>query len=150
MDGSVDRRAMGKIVFASPADRSALEALTHPIVDRIRQSKMQADVTRALAFVWDSPLLFETGLNARCDAVVFVEVPQAERLKRAQIRGWDEAELARREKSQWPLDKKRALSHYVVQNTADATPTRDDVCRLLSRILSSTAKEESPLNPGGS
>lgn len=140
-DGSVDRRALGRVVFQNPADRADLEALTHPIVDSIRQRQMQRKATDSLAFVWDSPLLFETGLNARCDAVVFVDVPQAERLKRAAARGWDAAELAHREKSQWPLDKKRGLSHYVVQNTADATPTRDEVCRLLSRILSSTAKE---------
>jgi len=141
VDGSIDRKALGKIVFQSPSDRADLQALTHPIVDQIRQRTMQANIADALAFVWDSPLLFETGLNDRCDGVVFVDVPQAERAKRAALRGWDAAELARREKSQWPLDKKRALSHYVLQNTADATPTRDEVCRLLSQILLSTAKE---------
>ncbi|HEV7302153.1 MAG TPA: dephospho-CoA kinase [Tepidisphaeraceae bacterium] len=140
-DGKVDRRAIGRIVFADPAQRERLEGLLHPIVDRIRQAQMTAASAGTLAFVWDSPLLFETGLNKRCDAVVFVEADPAVRLVRVAGRGWDANELARREKNQWPLDKKRALADYALDNTADAAQTRDHVSRLLSRILSTNAKE---------
>jgi dephospho-CoA kinase len=88
------------------------------------------------AYVWDTPLLFEAGLNAECDAVVFVDAPLDRRLARVRAaRGWDEAELLRREKSQWPLDKKKRISDYVVTNTADADDTRGQVRQVLSRIL---------------
>jgi dephospho-CoA kinase len=88
------------------------------------------------AFVWDTPLLFETGLHARCDVVVFVDVPAEQRLERVRrTRGWDEAELLRRQILQWPLDKKRELSHYVVKNTADADHARGQVREVFSRIL---------------
>jgi len=81
-------------------------------------------------------LLFETGLNERCDYVVFVEAPLAERERRvAGARHWPAGELGRREMSQFPLDKKRALSQYVVENTADAGSVRDQVRTILSRIL---------------
>ena len=140
-DGNVDRRAIGRIVFADAAQRQRLEGLLHPIVDRIRTTQMSAAPPATAAFVWDSPLLFETGLNRRCDAVVFVEADPAVRLVRVARRGWDAAEMAKREKNQWPLDKKRALADYALDNTADAAQTRDHVSRLLSRILSTNAKE---------
>lgn len=140
-DGGVDRRAIGRIVFGNSAERQRLEALLHPIVDRIRHDRMTAAPPGVVAHVWDSPLLFETGLNARCDATVFVHAEPAVRLNRVAARGWDAAELNRREKSQWPLDKKRDLSDYVLDNTADAAQTREHVSRLLSRILANNAKE---------
>lgn len=140
-DGRVDRAAIGRIVFADAAQRQRLEALLHPIVDSIRRDRMTAAPADATAYVWDSPLLFETGLDARCDATVFVEASPQVRLARVAARGWDAAELARREKSQWPLDKKRDLSDYVLDNTADAAQTREHVSRLLSRILANNARD---------
>jgi dephospho-CoA kinase len=116
-----------------------LEQLLHPWVDRARERAMSAaaDDPQVLAFIWDTPLLFETGLNRQCDAVVFVETARALRLERLRTsRGWDAAELDRREKSQWPLDKKREMSDYVVVNTADADDdVRSQVRETLSRIL---------------
>jgi hypothetical protein len=71
------------------------------------------------AYVWDTPLLLETGLNRQCDVVVFIDAPREQREARvAWQRGWDAAELARREKLQMPLDKKRELSDDVIVNTA--------------------------------
>jgi dephospho-CoA kinase len=88
------------------------------------------------AFVWDSPLLFETKLSTECDATVFVDAPLAVRLSRVrETRGWDQSELARRENSQLPLDKKRSISDYIVVNTTNAESTRVQVRELLSRIL---------------
>ena len=61
-----------------------------------------------VAFVWDTPLLLEAGLKDQCDAVVFVDAHPQTRLERvARSRGWDSAELTRRENLQWPLDRKR-------------------------------------------
>ncbi len=141
-DGStVDRSAIGRIVFSNPAERKRLETLLHPIVAEIRQQRMASAPPGTVAFVWDSPLLFETGLNRECDVVVFVEVDRAVQLERVRARGWNADELARREKSQLPLDKKRALAHDVLDNTADADTIRGQVGRLLSRILSNPAKE---------
>jgi len=71
-----------------------------------------------------------------CDAIVYVDAPVAVRLQRVQqSRGWDEAELTRREILQLALDKKRKISQYVVDNTADAEYARGQVREVLSRIL---------------
>jgi len=109
-----------------------------PWVDAARRSEMSAAANdpQVVAYVWDTPLLFEAGLATQCDAVVFVDAPIEQRVRRVrETRGWDEAELLRRQKSQWPLDKKRRISDYVVTNTADADYARGQVREVLSRIL---------------
>ncbi|WP_428938540.1 dephospho-CoA kinase [Fontivita pretiosa] len=142
-NGEIDRSAVARLIFADPKERQRLEQLLHPMVAQMRQREMEsaANDAQVVAFVWDTPLLFETGLNSQCDAVVFVDAPWSDRLARVQRqRGWSGEELARREKLQMPLDKKASLSDHVVRNTAGAN---DDVVRaqvreVLSRILAAT------------
>jgi len=98
-----------------------------------------------VAFVWDTPLLFETDLHRQCDAVVYVDAPLETRLARvAATRNWDAAELARRENSQWGLDRKRNFADYVISNTAGADNARGQVQDVLSRILAKTNRQPSP------
>jgi dephospho-CoA kinase len=136
--GQVDRRAVAQRVFEKPEERRRLEALIHPRVAALRDAAMEAAAAdaRVVAFVWDIPLLFEVGLDARCDAVVFVDAPWDERLRRVrETRGWDEAELRRRENLQLGLDNKRRMSNDIVRNTADVGFARKQVQAILSRIL---------------
>jgi dephospho-CoA kinase len=138
----VDRSAIARRIFENPGERDRLERLLHPWINAAREHlmKVQENDPQVLAFVWDTPLLFETGLNRQCDAVVFVDAPLELRLKRVTgSRRWAAEELGRREKLQWPLDKKKKISHYVIVNTADAdagsTGVRDQVREILSQIL---------------
>jgi dephospho-CoA kinase len=136
-DGRVNRQAVGGKVFANAGERGRLEGLLHPMVaqERSRMMGAAANDPHIVAFVWDSPLLLETSLNNQCDAMVFVDAPLQLRLARIAGRGgWDEAELARRENLQWPLDRKRKISEYVVDNTADADYARGQVNDVLFRI----------------
>jgi dephospho-CoA kinase len=135
--GQVNRRTVAHQVFADPQQRTRLEQLIHPLVAEARDEVMAAkqDDPGVSAFIWDTPLLFEAGLNKQCDAVVFVDAPLSDRLARVQKqRNWDAAELARRENSQWPLDRKRELADYVINNSANADPVRDQVKRIFSQI----------------
>ena len=137
-DGQLNKRKIADIVFGDPVERTKLERLLHPRVSALREARMAevGNKPQVKAIVWDTPLLFETGLRSQCDVVVFVEAPAGERLARVtRGRGWNEAELARREKSQWPLDKKREISDYIVANTADADVVRGQVKQVLFRIL---------------
>ncbi len=134
----VDRRAVAAIIFNNPGEKRRLESLVHPRVAALRQAAMQAVIADAqiLAYVWDIPLLFEVGLHNDCDAVVYVDAPWEERLSRVRAtRGWDEAELRRRENLQWGLDNKREMSNYILQNTADVGFARTQVREILSKIL---------------
>jgi dephospho-CoA kinase len=147
--GKVRPKVIAARIFADPAAKAALERVLHPWVDRRRSDLISSAAAdpQVKAYLWDTPLLFETGLHAQCDAVVFVDAPRAVRSSRVRAtRGWDEAELARRENLQWPLDKKRAFAEYAIENSADAGPPpangdrlRGQVRDVLTLILATTS-----------
>jgi dephospho-CoA kinase len=142
--GEVDRAAVARKVFSMPEERRRLEQLLHPYANQVRERLMQAAANdpSVKAFVWDTPLLFETGLDKHCDRVVFVDSPREVRLERVKAgRGWSEAELDERENSQMPLAKKREISQYVISNTADADYARGQVRDTLTRILAETTQQ---------
>jgi len=138
--GQINRTAVARRIFTDEAERLRLQGLLFPAVDRMRREAMDRSAydAQVLAYVWDTPLLMEVGLDKLCDTVVFVDAPEALRLLRVrQQRGWEPAELARREILQMPLDKKRGMSDYIVSNTADAEFARSQVRGVLSRIFNS-------------
>lgn len=135
--GQPDRAAIGRLVFNDPAQRTRLERLIHPRLKVARDAAIAAARRRgAKAFVIDAPLLFEAGLDSECDAVIFVDAPRAQRVDRVRsARGWDDAELARREAAQWPVEDKRARSGYAVNNSADRTDLERQVRAALESII---------------
>jgi dephospho-CoA kinase len=143
-DGGINRKAIAQRVFADEKERKRLEGLIHPIVAEIREEEMKRGAGDAWvrAYVWDTPLLLEAGLGGQCDAIVYVESTEEERLERVRrTRGWDEGELRRREKLQMPLDKKRDMANDMVRNTAGADDeVRNQVRKVLSRILAGPVK----------
>ncbi len=138
--GRPDRRRIADIVFSDPEQRRRLERLTHPLIDERRQELMQQLMAddRVPLIVLDVPLLFEVGQQELCDHVVFVEVTEQERIRRAQRdRGWDESELRRREKLQNPLDTKRNQSDYIVENNSDINTLRSRVADIYQQLITS-------------
>lgn len=143
-NGDVDRSAIARKIFNIPSERTRLERLIHPIVNQRREQFMNsaANDSAIRAYVWDTPLLFETNLNRACDAVVFVQASLEDRQRRVRSRGWDDQELARRENSQMPLDSKAKIADYSVANGADGQsvdPVRRQVREVLSQILERVA-----------
>lgn len=139
-DGRVNRRKVADIAFADPTQKRRLESLLHPRVMARRERRM-ADARRrpeVRAIVIDSPLLYETGLDLLCDAVIFVDAPLDQRQARVQAaRGWSPEELARRENLQQPLSGKRARADHVCQNFGDSAELRRQVVSIFSGIVSS-------------
>ncbi|MFN3167073.1 MAG: dephospho-CoA kinase [Phycisphaeraceae bacterium] len=136
-DGRIDRRAVGRIVFEAPDELSRLEALVHPIVNAGRQRERERAFAHpdVAAVVEDCPLLLETGLDKQCDALVFVDCPFNTRLERLRAsRGWDQAELKRREQRQIPLDTKRRAADYVVSNGKALSPVREQAEHVLQQV----------------
>lgn len=135
-DGLPDRARVAAIVFADAAERARLEGLIHPLVKRARAAFVkEAARAGAPGVIVDAPLLFEAGVDRECDLVVFVEAPLEERLERVRrARGWDEAELRRREAAQLPVEKKRARSREVIVNDGPPELLRSRVQALVERI----------------
>jgi dephospho-CoA kinase len=130
--GAVDRRAVAGKVFADPAERKRLEALLHPRIESARRRTFAAAPPGTRALVIDAPLLLEVGLDRECDAIIYIDSPRADRLRRlAETRGWDSAELERRESAQWPLDRKRAAAHHVLVNAGNQPALRSEVQKAL-------------------
>lgn len=134
--GQIDRAAVAAIVFDRPEELKRLELVVHPWVQARRQALFREAPADACALVIDAPLLFEAGLDAECDAVIFVDADRVTRLARvAAGRGWDPAELGKREDSQLPLDEKRARSDYVISNNGDLQALAEQVHRTLNEIV---------------
>ncbi|MFO0863933.1 MAG: dephospho-CoA kinase [Gemmataceae bacterium] len=132
--GDVDRRALGRIVFPDPKELRALEAITYPYIEqRVAEEIAKAEADPAVRFViLDAAVMLEAGWSNRCDHIVFIDAPREVRLARLiQTRGWTEAELARREANQMPLDEKRRHADGLIQNGGDGEGIRSQVERLL-------------------
>jgi dephospho-CoA kinase len=114
-DGSLDRPALGRVVFADPRARAALEAIIHPEVYRhIREwfANLPAGTRVALA---DIPLVFETGHNHDFDAVVVAACDPAEQIRRVMARdGLPEREARTRLAAQWPIEEKVKRATHVI------------------------------------
>lgn len=144
-DGGLDRKKIAAIVFKNPDERKRLEDFLHPRIAQTSDrmvAKFQAD-PNIRAIIMDSPLLLEAGLDAKCDAVVFVDATDEIRLSRVtNTRGWTESQWRRREKSQFALDKKRAKADHVLANNSsnldELRSSVDDILRSVEVGLSST------------
>lgn len=133
--GGIDRRRIARIVFEDDEQRRRLEGLLHPLVRVSREEAIRrCEASGAPGLVMDAPLLFEAGLNAECDDVVFVDAPREVRFRRVASRGWDEAEFESREKAQMPIEEKRARSRFVLWNGGEGDVALAEISRLARTV----------------
>ncbi len=113
--GRVDRAALARKAFRSGSSLSRLARTVHPAA--LREIRRRISAARGWVIL-DAALLFETGLDRRCDRVIFVHAPRKARGRRAAAaRGWAPGEAARRERFQRPLADKKMRADYVIDNT---------------------------------
>ena len=141
-DGSINRRAVGQIVFAHGGrdELRFLESISHPRIAAKFRAAIHAarQAARVPAVVLDAALLFDGGWDKFCDVVLFVSVPRETRLKRGLARGWSEADLIAREAVQLPLDEKRHRSGYVIDNSGTTDETRQQVGEFWRQYVGAT------------
>jgi dephospho-CoA kinase len=137
--GRLDRAALGRRVFADPAERQALEAILHP---RIREEVARRTDVLARAGVrvvlYDAALLIENGLHRGMQGVIVVYVPESVQRSRLAARdGLDEPAITARLAAQLPLADKRAHATWVVDNGGSLDETRAQVRRIWEEIQQS-------------
>ena len=138
-DGSLDRPALGSIVFADPAARKDLEAITHPEVWRLAQQAFDAAEAADpdAVVVYDVPLLAEArgSRPLRFDAVVVVDAPAAQRIERlVEHRGMARDEAERRVAAQASDADRLALADHVVDATGTLEQTIHSADEVWARI----------------
>lgn len=134
---SLDRAALGRLVFADPVERRWLEALVHPIVRRRFDAEL-AGLSAAPVVVLMIPLLFEAGLEGLCSEVWLVDCDEAEQLARLMARDQcNEADARARIAAQWPLARKRPLADWLIDNRGEQAELITQVERALAHATAS-------------
>jgi dephospho-CoA kinase len=133
--GSLDRAALGRIVFSDRAARADLEAIVHPeVYRRISEWFVTLPATARLAIA-DIPLLFETGHEHDFDRVIVCACDPAEQLRRVMVRdGLTEREARARLDAQWPIEEKVRRADHVINTDTTVADTESQVRTLAERL----------------
>jgi dephospho-CoA kinase len=135
-DGKVDREALAKRVLGNPKAIKQLEEIVHPLVGAARDKFLaEAERDGAPVAVLDIPLLFETGGDKRCDAVVVVSAPpDVQRARALERPGMTEKKLAAILAKQMPNAEKLRRADFVVDTSKGYEAARARVRDILKTI----------------
>jgi len=136
-DGTLDRQALGKIVFSDPRARRKLERITHPAIARLAEQRLsELRESGVQVVVYMAPLLIEAGVTSRVDEIWVVYVDretQIERLIRRDGIGREEA--LQRLAAQMPMDEKIKLGNVVIDNCGAPHETEQQVREIWQREI---------------
>jgi dephospho-CoA kinase len=134
-NGKVDRERLGAAVLGNVEALKRLEAIVHPMVRAAEQKFLTAaEAGGAKVAVLDIPLLYETGGESRCDAVVVVTAPEDVQRARVLARGTSEERLAGILARQMPDAEKRRRADFVVDTSVGFEGARGQVRDILARV----------------
>jgi dephospho-CoA kinase len=135
----IDRRALGRIVFADPEKLTELEGILHPLVHDETDRLMSFCCCEV--FVVEIPLLFEAGRGEDFDHTVAVVVPEDRQKAWAEERGVDEETLGVIQARQLPTQEKARLADVVVQNDAGLDRLRGQAGEFWATIVGEKGSE---------
>jgi dephospho-CoA kinase len=135
-DGSLDRPALGAVVFADPERLAALNAIVHPLVgDRQAELEAEAVAQDAAVVVFDVPLLAENHLEGLYDQVVVVDCPVEVAVARlVEHRGMTEEDARARISHQATREERRAIATHVLDNSGSPEDLERQVIALWSEL----------------
>jgi dephospho-CoA kinase len=147
--GRVVHRFVAERIFADRMEYDWLMGFIHPLVG--------GEIDRRLRRLWENaeenverngnwavveiPLLFETGVSPWVTAKVFVTASRETRLERCRERGWDEAEMQRREGFFLPSHERIARADYVIRNDGDRDALKKAVMEIYSKEMRADKKQ---------
>ncbi len=137
-DGTVERKALAKLIFSDKSARKRLEALLHPKIREEILRRSEAQDRLGGPYIVDIPLFFETGAYP-IDRVIVVYAPREIQKRRLIEReGLTEAEADARLDAQIDIEKKREMADYLIDNSADLRHLQRECERLFEEITSKT------------
>lgn len=131
--GTLDRAALGAIIFTDPEQRTLLNAITHPAVGELAERRIAAAFASDpdAIVVYDVPLLAEGGLHDRFDVVVVVHADTERRIRRmVEHRGLSEQEARHRVNSQASDTERLAIADVVIDANGSLEQTLEQTDRL--------------------
>ena len=132
INGDIDRRALGELIFKNPDAKKKLESIIHPYVRRAFEdavASLKADET----LVYEIPLLVETGAQDRFDIVVTVESLLENRISRLKERGMHISEIEGRIASQATREQRIEVADFLIENDG----SEDELLRQVESIWDS-------------
>ncbi|WP_405391468.1 dephospho-CoA kinase [Streptomyces sp. NBC_01102] len=138
-DGTLDRPALGAIVFADPERLATLNALVHPLVGA-RSAELERAAGPDAVVVHDVPLLTENGLAPLYDLVVVVDATPATQLDRlVRLRGMTESDARARMAAQATREQRLAVADLVVGNDGPLEDLEPQVRKVWSELTARAA-----------
>jgi len=135
-DGTLDRPALGRVVFADAKARAALEAIIHPEVYRHIREWFANLPPAAPVGIADIPLVFETGHYHDFDAVIVCACGAEEQVRRVMARdGLSESDARARLAAQWPIDEKVARATHVIWTDRGFEASDLQVAQVYARLI---------------
>jgi dephospho-CoA kinase len=136
-DRTIDRRALGAIVFHDKAKLRLLERIVHPRVAR-EQARLTRQAVRKdprAVIIYDVPLLFEAGIDKRVDRVIVVTADRETQIARLKKRNrFARADALRRIRNQMPLAEKMRRADFVLPGTLTPASLRQAVRSVMDAL----------------
>jgi dephospho-CoA kinase len=142
-DLTLNRYALGAIVFGNRTKLRQLERIIHPRVayEQSRLTKAVARKNTKAVVIYEVPLLYEAGVDTRVDKVIVVTADRETQIARLRKRnGLTRAEAIQRIHSQMPLTKKVRMADFVLQGTLKPALLRQSVRALIRTLQSSPSR----------
>ncbi|MFD5037515.1 dephospho-CoA kinase [Streptomyces sp. NPDC058378] len=138
-DGTLDRSALGSIVFADPARLATLNAIVHPLVGA-RSAELERAAGAGAVVVHDVPLLTENGLAPLYDLVVVVDAKPGTQLDRlVTLRGMTESDARARMAAQATREERLAVADLVIDNDGPLEDLEPQVREVWSQLTARAA-----------
>ncbi|MGE0529263.1 MAG: dephospho-CoA kinase [Bdellovibrionales bacterium] len=136
LDGTLDRRALGRIVFSDPDRLSQLERLIHPFVrQEIATARRRLEAQGYTAAFYDVPLLFEKKMENQFDHIIVVSAAPEVRRKRLKARsGLTDEEITTRWSQQMSPEEKESRASVVIRNEAGLNDLEKDLTGALAAL----------------
>ena len=135
-DGTLDRAALGSMVFDDPQNLSDLDQIEHPLIMAAIDKQLAGFKKQGLpVVVLDVPLLFETRMDQECDLTVLAVVDRKTQLERLMKRDHCSKDAAlKRINAQMPLEEKMRRADVTIDNNGSLAQTRLQVAKLVKRV----------------
>ena len=142
-DGSLDRKALGALVFSDANERKALNAIIHPRISQAAAVRIAALAAAGHAVaVYEAALIVENGLDRGLDGLIVVIAKEELQLVRLRLRdGLTEAEALARLAAQLPAAEKVKRATFVIENHGSEADLDAQVAKLLDSMRDETVKK---------